>query len=629
MIRIACAATLAVACHSPPAEVGWPTEREPCADHDPLRRALFGDLHVHTGFSFDARSYDTVLTPADAYRFARGREVALPPLGPDGQGTRTVRLAQPLDFAAVTDHAEFLGEVAQCTDPSRPRYNTETCKQYRDPEVNGAVLMALKLSVPGSARFDDVCGAFDFHCTEVAKERWLAMRRAAENAYDRSEACSFTSFPAYEYTNTTSVSNLHRNVVFANNVVPELPISMFEAPTPYDLWRLLATNCRDAGTGCDVVVLPHNSNLSNGNLFDLTAELALPAAERAARAELRASMEPVVELFQHKGDSECRNGLGAEHDPLCEFEKLRPADAEVCGDSPGTGGMRLGGCVHRLDFVRNVLTEGLARAAELGTNPYRLGFIGSTDTHNGTPGHVGDYDFPGHIGVVDDTLEERLGSGNVTHDGVINNPGGLAGVWATENSREAIFEALRRRETFATSGPRIPVRFFAGDYADDVCALEPRERARAGYDGGVPMGGALPAPGASPSFIVDTHADSLPLDRVQIVKGWVGADGVQEQRVYDVAVLPRDDTLDVNQCIWVGGSVDSYQHCAVWRDPDYDPAQAAFYYARVLETPICRWSAVACSTLPAEGRPAGCTDPEIETVVQQRAWSSPIWIEPR
>lgn len=623
-----------VGCQGAPAgeDAGPTTAREPCEDHRPLRRALYGDLHVHTGFSFDAASYGNVLTPVDAYRFARGEAVGLAPLDGDGVPTRSTQIDRPLDFVGVTDHAEFLGEVSECTTPGSDSYDTETCVSYRDPDTNGAVLFALKLAVPGAPRFGDVCGPFDTICTEAARARWLAMQLAAEHAYDRTAACAFTSFVAYEYTNTAGVSNLHRNVVFASSIVPELPISMFEAPEPADLWRMLRDQCRSAGTGCDVIVLPHNSNLSNGNLFAPAYPDGMSVDEQRELAALRADMEPVVEVFQHKGDSECRDGFaGYDHeaDPLCEHEKLRAVGFEDCGETPGAGGMRLEGCLHRLDFVRNVLKEGFRERARLGVNPYRLAFIGSTDTHNGTPGHVSERGFPGHVGVADDTPAKRLGRGNVTHDGIINNPGGLAAVWAEENSRPAIFAALRRRETFATSGPRIRLRLFGGwSFDEAVCAGDADATAAAGYDGGVPMGGELaPRPGdGAPSFVVWASADETPLERVQIVKGWYTDDGAVHERVFDARAAGQGASVDEATCELQTDGFD--EACEVWTDPEFDPAVPAFYYARVVENPTCRWSTRECNALPEGERPAVCTDPAVPRTVRERAWSSPIWYEP-
>ncbi len=617
-------------------ELEFLTNRDPCAEHHPWRTALFGDLHVHTLYSFDAGAYETRVTAEEAYRFARGETIQLPPLDANGGGTRPVRLERPLDFAAVTDHGEFLGEVYQCTTPGMPGYESSVCELYRDTRANGALQFGSLLGVaqtPG--RFPELCGPDGTGCEHAARHRWRELQIAAEHAYDRTARCSFTSFVAYEYTNTRQVSNQHRNIVFASARVPYLPVTYFEA-TPEQLWQRLASECIDGDPECDAISIPHNSNLSNGRLFTPQFETDATEAEQRALLELRARIEPIAEIFQHKGDSECRNGLSGtgatERDPLCDFEKLRPPDDEDCEDDLGTGGMRLRGCSHRLDFLRNVLKEGLVLHARVGANPFHFGFIGSTDSHNGAPGLVSSTAFPGHIGTVDDTTTERLGDGNVTHDGIVNNPGGLAGVWAEENSRPAIFAALRRGETFATSGPRIEVRFFGGWALADACSATHEAMLARGYEDGVPMGSdlpPLPEAEARPTFVVQGRADAgtVPLQRLQIIKGWLDAEGHVHERVIDVegsaeTVPPLDTTTcRASQQGW-------QERCRTWIDPDFDPHERAFYYARVLENPTCRWSTLQCNALPAAARPAHCNDGVVASEVQHRAWSSPIWFTP-
>ncbi len=586
-------------------------EREPCADFDASRKALYGDLHAHTGFSFDARVYDNRLTPADAHRFAMGEAVGLTPYDADGNPTRTVQLDRPLDWVAITDHGEFLGEVARCTTEGAPGYDSSVCTRYRDPAGNGAFDFGTVMASDDPTRWPEVCG--DDGCIPEASERWTAMQTAAEAAYDRTAACAFTAFPSYEYTNTRGVSNRHRNVVFRNATVPALPITTFEAPTEVALWTQLEAQCTNAGTGCQAISIPHNSNLSNGWEFTLEGFTQ-------SELELRARVEPIVEIFQHKGDSECRNQhVNGEVDPLCDFEKLRPAGDELCNEQLGNGGMRLWGCSHRLDFVRNVLLEGLAEQRAGRVNPYRLGITASTDTHNGTPGYVDSVDFQGHVGSVDDTAGKRLGDGNITHDTIITNPGGLTGVWAEENSRDAIWRAIERREVFATSGPRIDIRFFAGwDLPEDACTGDDL----ALYDEGVPMGGTLPdrRRADAPTFALRADQDRAGLAKLQIIKGWVDGQGVHEQ-VIDV-VTADETSVDTATCEPSGGAANL---CALWTDPDFDPDRHAFYYARAVEGPTCRWTTRQCASFSAEERPPRCD--EVPETVQQRAWSSPIWFE--
>ena len=609
-------------------------EREPCADRSPLRNAYFGDLHVHTVYSFDASRYDVRTTPAEAYAFARGESVWLPPLGPDGKGTREVRLRRPLDFAAVTDHAELMAETSLCTGDG-PAADSKMCQSYRG--VGGVPTLGMRLSDPTPSHPDGICSADGALCVAEAGTIWQEMRQAAEDHYDRTSACTFTTFVGYEYSGSPFVSNIHRNVIFRNAAVPGLPVHYFDEPEPRGLWAALRGACLDAGTGCDVLAIPHNSNWSNGRMFAVEYGEAQTSAEQAVAAADRVAMEPLVEIFQHKGDSECSPGtagpIGAP-DELCTFEKVRKPPFEDCGDGVGEGGMINIGCVSRLDFVRSALIEGLREEGRIGVNPYKLGLIASTDTHNGTPGAVDEDTFAGHVGLDDDTPAKRLGFTGLLPGGIINTPGGLAGVWAVEGSRDAIFEALRRREAFGTSGPRITVRFFGGSgYPDDLCA-DPDLVAK-GYAGGVPMGGDLPATAGAPRFVALAQRDpgtaDLPgvqLQRVQIVKGWVDAEGNGHEQVWDVAGDPKNGAgVNPDTCAPTGPGADSL--CAVWEDPDFDPAQRALWYVRVIENPSCRYNAWECLGLPEAERPPACTDPTIAKTIQERAWTSPIWYAPQ
>lgn len=618
--------------------VHYTEAREPCADRNPLRNVYYGDLHVHTGNSFDAWVFEVRTYAAEAYRFARGEPIALPPLDDAGRGTQTLRLDRPLDFAAVTDHSEYLAEIAACTTRGAAGYDSATCVGYRAAENDSIYQFGWRITRPDPQRFPDLCRDGVLNCRgDLARDVWQRIQDAAEAAYDRTAACGFTTFVAYEYSGAPNLSNLHRNVIFRNAEVPDLPLSFFEAPAPEDLWAHLRQDCLDRDDGCDVLAIPHNSNWSNGNLFSLTYGGAeTPAAQREAAA-LRARLEPVVEIVQHKGDSECSNGFAAlmgAPDELCDFEKLRDPGFADCGEGTGRGAMAGVGCVSAYDFVRNALKRGLAEWQRLGVDPFHLGIIGSTDTHNGTPGAVEEADYLGHWGDNEDEPAERLGPGGVTPGGVRFGPGGLAAVWAVENSRDAIFEALRRREVFGTSGPRIAVRMFAGwDLPEDLC--DAPGLVATGYARGVPMGADLPPPSAgAPRLVVQAMRDpgtaerpGTPLQRIQIIKGWVDAEGGLHERVYEVAGDADGGAgVDPDTCALRGDGFDTL--CASWRDPDFDPALPAFYYARVVENPSCRWNAWACNRLEPASRPASCTDPATPKTVQERAWTSPIWYLP-
>lgn len=601
---------------------------EPCADHDPLRRPFFGDLHVHTALSFDVPVFGVAAMPRDAYRFARGE--AIPVAG------SLAAIDRSLDFAAVTDHAEFIGEVEACGDPSSGPFATLACETFRSGGLAGQSIFGTQTVLPMPMRDPSVCGEDGAACRAFSDTAWGRIVDAAEEAQDRTDACTFTSLIAYEYTANTGASSQHRNVVFSSAAVPA-PISYVEQPTVQGLWRALDEQCIESLDGCDALAIPHNTNQSNGNAFRIEYPGASGAESEAEQARTRARMEPVLEIFQHKADSECRNGLSGvlgPADELCGFEKLRRGEVGDCGEGTGAGGTSNVGCVSRRDFLRGILLSGLEEEARLGVNPYPLGVIASTDTHLGTPGAVAEDAFRGHRGNIDDEPLERLQKdGN--RAGTQFNPGGLAGVWAEENSRASLFAALRRRETFGTSGPRIAVRFFGGwSFGADACASA--DLVPDGYASGVPMGGELSsgdAAGRAPSFVVTAARDpgtpshlGTPLERIQIIKGWVDDEGAH-QRVYEAAGTPDPRaSVDLDTCTPTGQGADTL--CGVWTDPDYDPRKPAFYYARVLQNPTCRWTTFECNRLPLAERPSTCSDPTEARTIQERAWTSPIWITP-
>lgn len=612
------------------------TEQRPdCAHRNPLRNVYFGDLHVHTRLSFDAWVNDVRTTPAQAYSFARGASVRLPPLDENGMGTREVSLGRPLDFSAVTDHAELLAETALCADPESAAGALKRCAKFR--EDKDVTQLALSISAVDPVRYAEICGETGAICADAAGELWSEIQAAAEDAYDRTEACEFTSFVAYEYSASPNVSNLHRNVLFRNADVPLAPITYFEAPTAQSLWAQLREQCIDRDGACDVLAIPHNSNWSNGRMFLTEYPGAESDEDRRRQAAERREMEPLVEIFQHKGDSECSSelqlGVGAT-DEQCGFEKLREG-AEDCGDGVGAGGMIGLGCIAPRDFLREALLVGLEQEAILGENPYRFGFVGSTDTHNGTPGSVSERTWPGHVGADDATAKLRLDPPGVLPGGIIDNPGGLVAAWSAENSRDALFEAFRRRETYATSGPRMVVRFFGGwELPADLCS--DADYVTRAYATGVPMGAVLPAASGSaaldagPRFVVQAQQDpgtaaepGAPLQQIQIVKGWIEGGELREQ-VFDVAGSSDATPPNVDTC-----EIDETQGhaslCATWVDPSWAPGQRAFYYARILEVPTCRWHRWLCLGLAAEERPEACDSSSVPDAIQERAWTSPIW----
>jgi hypothetical protein len=608
-------------------------ELAPCRDGDPLRQPFFGETHIHTALSFDAWTGSRIRTgPDDAYAFARGKPLGLPPYDGAGYPTRRVSIDRPLDFAMAADHAEFMGAISLCTNPSSEAWDTRMCRIHRGEEqLPVPAVVAPFARVMTLARgMDQICGPNNEWCRRETAAPWRLTQEAAERW---NEPCEFTTFVGYEYTYGKGSGQLHRNVVFRNANVTELPLDARTLPEVEDFWAALRRECLDAGTGCDALAIPHSSNVGNGLMFVPDDPGATTQEEQVAKARLRAEMEPLVEMFQYKGDSECRSGLpgvvGAA-DELCSFEKWHPEDEPLCADDGSNDGAAP--CVARQSFVRSALVDGLREADRIGVNPFQFGFIASTDFHNSAAGRVAEYDFVGGGGFADASFEQRF----VPPPGMTSfrlprmNPGGLAGVWAEENSRDSIFDALRRRETFGTSGPRIVPRFFGGwEYPEDLCAQA--DWVARGYDGGVAMGGELPrAPrGAeAPVFLVSALRDAgvkghagLPLERLQVVKGFVDEEGRLHEAVYDVAGGPTGATVDTRTCEASGTGYEGL--CKVWRDPDFDASRRAVYYARVLENPSCRWSTWQCNTLPAKGRPEACES--LPKTIQERAWTSPIW----
>jgi len=596
-------------------------EREPCAHHDPLRRPFFGDLHVHTAFSFDGWGQGTRGTPRDAYAFAKGASLGIQPWDEKGQAVRRVQLRRPLDFALVSDHAELLGETRICATPGAEGHGSFVCwLNHRFPLLGYALVNSQYAST--APRRMSFCGENAERCLAAESLAWRAIQDAAEEAYDRTSACRFTSFVGYEWSGMPDGNNLHRNVVFRNAVVPARPANYIEETTVEALWTRLEEDCLDAGTGCAALAIPHNSNLSGGLMFRDVRSDGAPLTR--ADAERRAARERLLEVTQHKGDSECRAG-GA--DELCGYEKLPYARMNEMASE------RMWTPPARLSYAREALIEGLRLGQQLGANPFAFGLVGATDTHLAAPGLVDEDRFVGHAaGTVSARLEIPP-----LPDRLDFNPGGLAVVYAEENSRDALFEAMHRREAYGTSGPRIEVRFFGGrELGAELCA-SPEFVAR-GYAGGVPMGGDLPAGGGAPRFAVWALADPGTLDRagtklqrIQIVKGWL-ENGEPREAVFDVAGDARNGaSIDPLTCNPTGPG--AAQLCTVWTDPAFDPETPALWYARVVENPSCRWNAWACLEAKVDcAEPAAglepCCDPGVPKTIQERAWTSPIWYTP-
>ena len=604
-----------------------------CDDASEDRRAYFGDLHVHTRLSLDAATQDTRTSPSDAYRFARGEAIGLQPYSRDGKPDKMIQIRRPIDFAAITDHAELLGEVEICSTPGMKGYLSPVCMLYRYWPRAAFFYMNYSAS---EARRHGFCGQNSGNCLEAALRPWQEIKEAAADAY---EPCHFTSFVGYEWTGSKNMGNIHRNVIFRNHIVPEYPVSFTDTVEPVELWKWLQAHCLAAGNNCDALVIPHNSNLSAGYMFPKLSEMyENDPRVQSDILELNRQLEPIVEILQHKGSSECFYGSAGfiGRDELCAFEQL-PYDtfsgkfdsSQFRPPQPDSG------------FLREVLREGLRQQSKLGINAYQLGYIGSTDTHISASGRVEEDDYDGQGGAYK-SRGAALKDGSLPDD-IEGNPGGLAVIWAEQNTREALFDALRRRETYATSGPRIQLRFFGGwDYSDDMCNRS--DFASVGYTEGIPMGGELPPATDQeqlPRFAVAAWMDAgtadhpgVPLQRLQIIKGWVDNDGASHEEVYDVAGTPNSGRVNVDTCE-VSGEGHS-QLCTVWQDPDFDPRKNAYYYARAVQNPSCRWQQYFCNKQGVDcNRPENipealqdCCASSTRKTIQERALSSPIWFKP-
>lgn len=646
-----------------------------CADFDPLRQVFWGDTHIHTELSFDANMQGTRTSSEDAYDFARGEPIPLQPYNEDGTPTRMAAIDRRLDFVMLSDHAEFLGTLKVCNDPSSPGYDAQQCVDYRAAQEFSATpgfvrdvfvrINGLLNRTPEDAAYPALCGPGDAYCLEAGTDVWGGIVGAAESAYDRSDSCSFTSFPGYEWSGNPDGRNLHRNVMFKNEKVIDFPYGYFDEPYPEGLWTRLVGECIDANNGCDVLTIPHNSNLSDGVYFEDKMANGEPLTREYV--ELRNAMEPVIEIYQHKGASECLPGA-ATADELCGFEVIPFSNLATTNLERITPPDPKG-------FLRYAYGEGMRFEASLGTNPFQYGITAATDTHISAPGFVAEDDFKGHGGAGQPNrfLPPPPGFPDVEY----LSPGGLTAVWAEENARDAIFSAMRRKETFGTSGPRMAVRMFGSwDYPSDLCnATDLVAQADAA---GVPMGGTLgPQPASSaPMFVVSAMQDSTsaPLQRIQIVKGWLDGDDYQVQAFEIAGDANNGASVDLDTCELQGEGFGDL--CGVWQDPNFDPGQRAYYYARVLENPSCRWTTWQCSTAaydctdwdyaacvdrkqnllpsdytcdccdPAAGLnqafcvDVDCTDPDslpeaeercchqVEPTIQERAWTSPIWYRP-
>jgi len=580
-------------------------EREAAIPENPLKDAYFGEQHVHTSYSLDAYIGGNKLTPDDAYHFAKGGAVT-------AYG-RPHSIGRPLDFVAITDHAEYLGEMYAAQVETSPGYDNPKLVELRgldDFEEQEAWFLKYVVSNNRSG----APAHTDFYPgDEALHSGWRVMVDAAERHY---EPGTFTTIPAFEWSAAPKGGNMHRNVFFRDTKVPRLPISAVDTSDEEELWKWLAEQER---AGSTLFAIPHNSNASKGFMFEPLDNAGDPIDADYARS--RSKWEPLIEMMQIKANSEVNR-------------KLWPADEFADFENGDSIQNYSGRTFQKENFVRWAIIKGLHYDKTLGENPYKLGFVGGTDNHNGLPSDVAEANYIGSHGGADGSVARRRDkdiAGWIM--GKDSNPGALTGVWATRNTRGAIFDAMRARETFATSGPRIRVRFFGGsglEASDDPVAL-----VADGYGKGVPMGGTLEGLSEVPTFTVHAMMDPIGanLDRIQIIKGWVDDQGEPQEKIVDVVwsagrgagadgkPTPVGNTVDLKTARYEN-SIGSPELIGSWTDTAFDPKQHALYYARVLEIPTPRWS-----TYDAVRNGLQLL-PDTPAVIQERAWSSPIWYTP-
>ena len=604
----------------------FPNKRpySPYADRNFPTRPLFGDTHLHTAVSFDAGIFGARLTPRDAYRFAKGEQVT-------SNTGQPAKLSRPLDFLVVADHSDNMGlfpDLAagkpNIVADSQGRKWYEMMKEGKGQEAALQVIAAFSNgSFPKALVYEPDTAAF--------KSTWLDTIEAAEENNDPGR---FTAFIGYEWTAQGSY-NIHRNVIFkdggdlARQALPFTTGAPLGSPKETDLWKWMADY--EAKTGGDVLAIAHNGNVSNGLMFPLIQPFTDKPGDQPY-AEARHRWEPVYEVTQMKGDGEAHPFLSP-NDEFANFEKWDKGNLDMSEAKKPE--------MLEHEYARSGLKLGLQMEKKFGVNPFKFGMIGSTDAHTGLAA-VEEDNFWGKVAPMEPN-PDRLTNTFVNNPktGIVVNDrdvvaAGYAAVWATENTREAIFDAMERREVYATTGTRMAVRLFGGYEFTDADAKS-RNPAVAGYGKGVPMGGDLGASsnGKAPTFLVAALKDPIGanLDRYQIVKGWMDEKGDTHEKVYDVVwsgdrkpgadgkVPAVGNTVDVANATW-SNTIGAPELIAVWTDPEFDPKQSAFYYGRVLEIPTPRWTTY-------DAKYYGLPVPtDVPSSIQERAYTSPIWYKP-
>lgn len=593
-------------------------EFSPYAGRNYPTRVFFGDTHLHTAVSVDAGTLNRV-GQEDAFRFARGEEIT-------ATGGLRAKLSRPLDFLVISDHAEMYGLMPQLLSGDPEVLATATGKKWYEELKTGNHdrIFATAMEIVGSLSGD----VPPIKSDKAVRNAWTAYTALADKY---NEPGRFTALIGFEWT-AIGGYNLHRNVIFrgdASVANRTIPYSQFDSKNPEDLWKHLAEF--EKQTGAEVLAIPHNGNLSNGRMFTVETFAGKPLTKEIAA--LRARFERLIEVTQIKGDGEAHPMLS----PNDEF-----AGYELWDKSNLNGTEAKKPEMLQWEYAREALKNGLVLGKKLGVNPYKFGMVGSTDSHTSMSTAEEDNFFGKHSGVEPEPhrwehVVIEAPDPKFTIKGWQQAASGYAAVWATENTREAIFDAMQRKETYATTGPRMTVRFFGGwDFnKEDTMSRLP---ASVGYTKGIPMGGDLPAASGgkkAPSFLVAAMKDpySGNLDRIQIVKGWMDKNDKTNEKVYDVVwsggrkagpngkLPPVGNTVDVKNATWEN-SIGSPELIGTWTDPDFDATQPAFYYARIIEIPTPRWTAY-------EAKRFGITmSADVPMTTQERAYTSPIWYTP-
>jgi hypothetical protein len=581
---------------------------EAAVPENPLKDAYFGETHVHTSYSLDAYIGGARITPDEAYRFAKGQEVTV-----NGQKHN---IGRPLDFVAVSDHAEFIGEMYSAQVKGAPGSGNPAYEELRN-------LVTIEDQRKWFLKYvqENMRGANPSHPPfyagpETTRSAWNDV--IVKAARDHYQPGRFTTLAGFEWTAAPQAGNMHRNVIFRDlDRLPEVPLSALDTDNEEKLWAWMAEQEKK---GAKLLAIPHNSNGSKGLMFEPVDNAGKPLTAEYAR--MRSHYEPLIEMMQIKGNSEV-------------IPKFWPAD-EFANFENAESLQTFSGRTYRKDnFVRWAVIKGLDYQSKLGANPFQYGFTGGTDNHNGLPSDVAENDYIGSHGGADKTVERRR-SGEI--DGWLKgpdaNPGSIAGVWAAKNTRGAIWDAMSARESFVTSGPRIKPRIFCGAELPPRPA-DARTLVEQGYRSGVPMGGVMSASSVVPTCTVYASKDpnGANLDRIQIVKGWVDATGEPRDKVFDVVwsgsrksgangKLPAvGNTVDLKKATYTN-DIGAAELMGAWTDPEFDPKRPALYYVRVLEIPTPRWTTYDAvrNKLPLLA--------DVPATIQERAWTSPIWYTP-